>query len=142
MMFKDMFDGAYTDLEGRQFYVNNGNISATISWPDKYAEMFEAASDIEDEDEREKEYFRIEGLAEEDDDVWNLLREASGCVENKSGAWISFEQAVELMNDDLREEIHDKMAPCSDQEFFTAYEEAHEEKFGEMWELSKENPVY
>lgn len=30
----------------------------------------------------------------------------------------------------------------TDQDFFEAYEKAHQEKFGEVWELSKANPVY
>lgn len=35
-----------------------------------------------------------------------------------------------------------ELAPCTEQEFFTAYEKAHEAKFGEAWELSKPNPCY
>lgn len=63
-------------------------------------------------------------------------------VINKEGTEINYDVAVELMDDDIREELHAELSPCSEQEFFTAYEKAHEEKFGEEWELSKENPVY
>ena len=63
-------------------------------------------------------------------------------VKNSSGTMIDFEVAVNLMDDEVRESLNEKLAPCTDQEFFTAYEKAHEEKFGEEWELSKANPVY
>ena len=63
-------------------------------------------------------------------------------VINASGVEISFEASVILMDDEIREELHRELAPCTDQEFFTAYEKAHAEKFGEEWELSKKNPVW
>lgn len=63
-------------------------------------------------------------------------------VVNKNGASINYEAAVALMDDDLREELHSELAPCTEQEFFTAYEVAHAEKFGEEWELSRENPCW
>lgn len=63
-------------------------------------------------------------------------------VKNSWDVEVNFEAAVILMDDDIREELHMKMAPCTEQEFFEAYAKAHEEKFGETWELDKENPVY
>ena len=63
-------------------------------------------------------------------------------VINKSGTEINYDAAVELMDDDLREELSCVLAPCTEQEFFAAYEKAHAEKFGEDWALSDENPVY
>lgn len=61
-------------------------------------------------------------------------------VINASGKEIDFEAAVALMDDDLRETIAGTVD--TDQEFFTAYEKAHETKFGESWELSKANPTW
>lgn len=61
---------------------------------------------------------------------------------NKNGTEINFDTAAELMDDEIREQLADKLAPCSEQEFFTAYETAHAEKYGEEWELSKANPVF
>lgn len=47
-----------------------------------------------------------------------------------------FYQAAEnLMDDELREELHAKLAPCSDLEFLTAYMDAHEKKFGEEFTI-------
>lgn len=52
-------------------------------------------------------------------------------VVNEYGVEINYDAAVELMDDELREEIHSEMAPCSDQEFFDEYVRRHREKFGE-----------
>ena len=62
-------------------------------------------------------------------------------VINKNGVEIEFSVAVELMDDEIRERLHGD-GYTTEQEFFTAYEEVHEEEFGEEWELSKSNPVY
>lgn len=62
-------------------------------------------------------------------------------VKNINGVEINFEAAVELMDNEIREALHDGGYE-TEQEFFTAYEKAHAEKYGEEWELSKENPVY
>ena len=59
-------------------------------------------------------------------------------VINMNGTEINYEAAVELMDDEIRESICGTVD--SEQEFFSAYEKAHEEKYGEEWELSKENP--
>lgn len=59
-------------------------------------------------------------------------------VINKNGTQIDFNAAVELMDDEIRESITAE----TEQEFFAAYEEAHEAKYGEEWELSKENPCW
>lgn len=41
-----------------------------------------------------------------------------------------FEAAVQLMDDEIREELHEELAPCSDEDFLTAYMERHEQKYG------------
>lgn len=63
-------------------------------------------------------------------------------VKNLNDVEIYWDSAVNLMDDDLREELNGELAPCTEQEFFSAYEKAHAERFGEEWELSKENPCY
>ena len=63
-------------------------------------------------------------------------------VINMNGTEINYKAAVMLMDDDIWESLHFELAPCTEQEFFTAYEKAHIEKYGEEWELSKENPCY
>lgn len=61
-------------------------------------------------------------------------------VINMNGTEINYEAAVGLMDDELRDSIEGTVD--TEQEFFTAYEKAHDEKYGEEWELSKENPCY
>ncbi len=46
---------------------------------------------------------------------------------------ISMEAAVNLMDDEIREQLHQKMAPCSDLEFLTAYLEEHFKKYGQKF---------
>ena len=47
-------------------------------------------------------------------------------VINQDGRLIDFYAAVQLMDDDIRERLHEEMAPCTPQEFYNAYVEAHE----------------
>ena len=71
-----------------------------------------------------------------------MIDKAQDTVVNDDGNKLSFDVAVNHMDDEIRETLHDKLAPCTRQEFFTAYEKAHFEKYGEAWELSKKNPVW
>lgn len=63
-------------------------------------------------------------------------------VVNEWGIEFDYELAVNLMDDDLREELNFQIAPCTEQEFFTAYVQSHTDKFGEEWELAKQNPAF
>ena len=63
-------------------------------------------------------------------------------VTNRNDYTLDFDAAVAYMDDEIREQLHDEIAPCTEQEFFAAYEIAHEEKYGEEWELSKANPCW
>lgn len=62
-------------------------------------------------------------------------------VVNLKGAILDFDAAVQFMDDEIREELHGRQID-GEQEFFTAYEKAHAEKFDEEWEPSKANPVW
>ena len=46
-----------------------------------------------------------------------------------------YNAAVALMDDDIREELHGDMAPCTDAEFLTAYIIAHAAKFNEVFSI-------
>lgn len=63
-------------------------------------------------------------------------------VKNSFGVEINFDYVVGLMDDDVREAVHNDIAPCSEQEFFDAYCKAHLSAFGTEWELDKRNPQY
>lgn len=62
-------------------------------------------------------------------------------VLNIRGTEIDFDAAVELMDNDIREELHSEGYE-TEQAFFTAYELAHAAKYGEEWELSKTSPQW
>lgn len=63
-------------------------------------------------------------------------------VTNEHGVKIEYGVAEGLMDSDLREKVAYDISPCTAQEFFDAYVKAHQKKFGETWELAKENPCY
>lgn len=63
-------------------------------------------------------------------------------VINANGVAVDYDTAVVMMDDEIREQLSAELAPCSEQEFFSEYEIAHAEEYGEVWELSKKNPVY
>ena len=63
-------------------------------------------------------------------------------VVNDYGTKINYDVAVMLMDEEIREELHAELSPCSEQEFFDAYAKAHAAMYGEEWELAKANPVY
>ncbi len=46
-----------------------------------------------------------------------------------------YNQAVELMDDDIREQLHQELAPCSDEKFLSEYMIAHFEKYGKEFEV-------
>ena len=52
-------------------------------------------------------------------------------VADEYGNEIRFSAAVALMDDEIREEVHADLAPCTEQEFFTEYCKRHFAKYGE-----------
>ena len=52
------------------------------------------------------------------------------------GKAVDFETMVHYMDDEIREELHSKLAPCTEQEFAEAYVKAHREKFGEEFVIN------
>ena len=62
-------------------------------------------------------------------------------VKNDYGVEIDYTDAVAMMDDDIRERLHLKIAPCTTQAFFEAYCVEHVKKFGEDFEFAKRNPV-
>ena len=62
-------------------------------------------------------------------------------VKNMNNTEVEFDAAVNLMDDEIREELAMEGYE-TEQDFFRAYEIAHELKYGEEWELSKANPVW
>lgn len=65
-----------------------------------------------------------------------------GKVMNSYGVEVYYNVAVMMMDDEIREEVHADLAPCTDQEFFTEYCKRHYDKYGEEFALDTENPIY
>lgn len=57
-------------------------------------------------------------------------------VEGEGGNRICWEVAAHYMDFDLCEELHNKLAPCSNQKFYDAYCKAHKAKFGEEFVIN------
>lgn len=74
--------------------------------------------------------------------AYNAALIASNLVINPYGIEIDFDAAGALMDDDIREEVHAELAPCTQQAFFDRYCELHAQRYGEPWELAKPNPCY
>ena len=48
---------------------------------------------------------------------------------------VDFDAAVNMMDAEIREALHNELAPCTEQEFMDAYVEAHEAKYNERFEI-------
>lgn len=51
------------------------------------------------------------------------------------GREIDFDAAVALMDNDIREELHAELSPCTEQRFFNAYLEQHYADYGEEFKI-------
>lgn len=97
------------------------------------AEIFEKVADMAGEWHGRSGYRivtdadRAAELAEDEDEQPGVVR--------LDGQGIYFNEAASFMDDDLREELHQKLAPCADQVFMDAYAKAHLEKFGEAFQV-------
>lgn len=49
---------------------------------------------------------------------------------------VDFDSMVVLMDDEIREELHSLLSPCTEQEFADAYLEAHFKKYNEQFDVS------
>lgn len=52
-----------------------------------------------------------------------------------NGFEVDFEAAVELMDDEIREEIHAELSPCTEQEFMNEYVKRHYAKYNDFFEI-------
>ena len=62
-------------------------------------------------------------------------------IRNQYNVTIDFDVAVNMMDDEIREQLHAEGID-TEQEFFDRYAAAHLDKFGAPWELDKPRPVY
>ena len=75
-------------------------------------------------------------------DATELAQEAQEALEEMEsivmlGQWTGpLAVAANLMDDEIRERLHNEMAPCEDQDFLDAYAAAHLVKFGETFQVN------
>lgn len=67
------------------------------------------------------------------EDIEDMARAINDGSENM--LLINFDQAVALMDDDIRESVSADLAPCTDAEFLTEYCKRHLEKYGEEFTI-------
>lgn len=69
--------------------------------------------------------------------IRRALFEHPGLAEDKDAEeWKRItESAAQAMDDELRKEIHDEMAPCAALDFLAVYAARHEAKFGSRFEF-------
>lgn len=48
----------------------------------------------------------------------------------------SSETLANYMDNELREQVHQELAPCSDEEFLTRYLELHQTKYGQEFRIN------
>lgn len=46
-----------------------------------------------------------------------------------------WDATVNMMDDEIREQVHAELAPCSNEEFLARYEELHLAKYGEEFTI-------
>lgn len=63
-------------------------------------------------------------------------------VYNQYGVELDFEAAVQRMDPNIREEVHQLIAPCTEQQFFDWYCAQHAWHYGKIFFLDEENPVW
>jgi hypothetical protein len=120
--------------------INSGKVITIETSYDDFINFFYLPDEAPEQD--------ADGAYLADDDTINYalveypdaVKSADGMVKNLGGKWLTFADTLEYMDDDIREHLHSELAPCGEQEFFTAYEKAHKKQFGESWELSNSNP--
>ena len=52
-----------------------------------------------------------------------------------NGRMVDMDVVVSMMDDEIREDIHNRIAPCTEQEFVDAYVVAHQAKYGEQFDI-------
>lgn len=71
-----------------------------------------------------------EELVEYDGDPNGIVWDEQS-VYDENGNPVNFDAAVQLMDDEIREELHNEIAPCTNQKFLSEYAKLHEQKYGE-----------
>ena len=116
------------------------NVFTALSWEDA-KDKFDSQCNLEgmyDEylTTEEEAFYRVRGIG---------ASRKRASVENSNGHVFDdseWDAIVQNMDPDIREQLSEDLAPCSNQEFFDAYADAYYNKYGEEWELDKADPQW
>lgn len=116
------------------------NVFTALSWEDA-KDKFDSQCNLEgmyDEylTTEEEAFYRVRGIG---------ASRKRASVENSNGHVFDdseWDAIVQNMDPDIREQLSENLAPCSNQEFFDAYADAYYNKYGEEWELDKADPQW
>lgn len=114
-------------------YDNNGG--RDVFWEGLYEDMPEPYRDLEIDsiDQPYDKFALTMNIDLQDDEVLVKLEEDS---------WVNYSEAVWCMDNSLREELHSRMSPCTEQDFFDAYRAEHEQRFDEWWDVEDRVTVW
>lgn len=116
------------------------NVFTALSWEDA-KDKFDSQCNLEgmyDEylTTEEEAFYRVNNIG---------ASRKHASIENSNGHVFDdseWDAIVQNMDPDIREQLSENLAPCSNQEFFDAYADAYYNKYGEEWELDKANPQW
>lgn len=114
-------------------YMHNHMSKEEIERRDNAASLYDGGWRAEDRDQMAEEY----GMTpDEADKIAAILGEIAAAKVILDGQEVDFDACVELMDDDLREELHAEYAgEVTPQEFLDLYCEAHYKKYGQEFEI-------
>lgn len=110
-------------------YMHNHMSKEEIERRDNAISLYDGGWRAEDRDQMAEEY----GMTpDEADKIAAILGEIAAAKVILDGQEVDFDACVELMDDDIREELHAKYAgEITNQQFLDMYCKAHREKYGE-----------
>ena len=140
----DMVEECWSFVRG---YINN-HLPDPLWWQPETSEVFTVLDDKDQAIEPEYDFDELwseamealDEVIEENDDsiiIDGEIFPLDGFVVTSYDKVINYKAAESLMDDEIREDLHGDLAPCTDQEFYDAYCEEHKRRFGEEFEPDK-----
>lgn len=117
--FRDLSAG-YKRMRGGRISIQDAVTEDVNEYIGQLDEMFPGEEISESDADELREAMRV---------VLRIVYEESPQV-MLDGRAVDYRAAENLMDDDLREEIHNDLAPCTEQEFMDEYARRHAERFG------------
>ncbi|KOA61002.1 hypothetical protein BAAM0499_03795 [Bifidobacterium animalis subsp. animalis MCC 0499] len=134
----DAVEAAYRDMLDKQLHTMgvpaHMGVDETLLWEDDDGSQWKSMPESQ-----------IIREAADQVDLDAILQAHDDSVTTDAGEHYTRDQwdaVVNMMDPQIREQLHNTIAPCSNQMFFDEYAKAHEAKYGQTWELAKPAPVW